>query len=959
MRIIKYMFLVLTLPLFVVAQQQKQLTIEYCSYDSTEINPKLIEPLGPLFINEEFEALIPVLKEIEACAELINNDFYTTAMESYIAYSYGMLDDLDNMKKHLQIFETKIEEREIETNAKKGLVIELNFLYGEYYRKQRRYERAAAYYQKDIDLMLEQIGVFDGKPMDLSKIGANFSYKTVDVFNNAALAYDYLGDLDKALQLYTIALELEKVNPYNAIQPYAKAILLQNLFRANVLNKDWENADKYHSLTSEALAKTQGSPTYDWTKNLLGKNKAIYLFEKGKLDEGETLAKEVINRSPRGDVAVFSYQTLAEILSKKGEFENALEAIKKADAIAKEYWKDDNRESAKIRMLHGNILKEKKQLDLAIKEYDAGLNILLSKPQNSECSCNDINFENLSAKRLALDILDSKAETLSFAGQHQGAIACYETLHQLLIELQNKYIISEESKYSLAGRSKKFYEDAIIASLEKGDFEKAYQFSQSARSMILLQQMQDRTARRSGIIPEEKLKEGEDIKININDLQKRKERALFENNSDMAQQLEKEIYEASELHDAWIEKLEQSHPQYYQLKYQQPDSDINRLKSHLSRQDIVLIEYFLGEKNLYTFQISSEGLDVKAQKTNDSFISSIKTFHTLVKKPSSQKSDFDQFNKYAFQLYNLLIKPVLPPTSGKRLIIIPDEQLNLIPFEALVTSNKSFDDEFAHYHELDYLGQSFDISYSYSSHLTHLKNKKASQKKLLGIAPSFNREGIQELPNNIREVESAASTYSDTESTLLTNKNATYEQVMHEIKNHRIVHFATHALFNDQLPLESRIELADTAVYIYEIVGLNHSLDAAIMSACETAAGQQRKGEGVISLARAFISSGCPDVTASLWSVSDQKTGMLMEFFHEALSKYENPTIALAKAKRKYMDETISKNMHPFYWAGFIHYTSLSDGASHARPGILHQWWWLILPVILLIVFIAFRKSKN
>ncbi len=81
-----------------------------------------------------------------------------------------------------------------------------------------------------------------------------------------------------------------------------------------------------------------------------------------------------------------------------------------------------------------------------------------------------------------------------------------------------------------------------------------------------------------------------------------------------------------------------------------------------------------------------------------------------------------------------------------------------------------------------------------------------------------------------------------------------------------------------------------------------------VLSACNTALGDQSIGEGVLGLRRSFIVAGAETVVMSLWSVPDVPTAILMErFYHNLFETDWGRTRALEEAQRYLQQITIGK----------------------------------------------------
>jgi len=90
--------------------------------------------------------------------------------------------------------------------------------------------------------------------------------------------------------------------------------------------------------------------------------------------------------------------------------------------------------------------------------------------------------------------------------------------------------------------------------------------------------------------------------------------------------------------------------------------------------------------------------------------------------------------------------------------------------------------------------------------------------------------------------------------------------------------------------------------------------DLVALSACGTALGQEMSGEGVLGLTRAFQYAGARSVLASLWSVSDEATALLMGRFYRGLRQGEAKDAALRNAQ---IEMLRGPRSHPALWAAF------------------------------------------
>jgi CHAT domain-containing protein len=188
--------------------------------------------------------------------------------------------------------------------------------------------------------------------------------------------------------------------------------------------------------------------------------------------------------------------------------------------------------------------------------------------------------------------------------------------------------------------------------------------------------------------------------------------------------------------------------------------------------------------------------------------------------------------------------------------------------------------------------------------------------------------GIDEfhrLPETRTEADAILSMLPASQTLRATGFDASRETALNpDLRDYRIIHFATHALVNSYRPELSGVVLSlidekgdprDGFLRLQDIFNLELNADLVVLSACRTALGRNIKGEGVVGLSRGFMYAGAPRVIASLWDVRDATTAEFMKLFYRrmiqdkrtAAAALRDAQIAFAKQRRA-----------PFYWAPFV-----------------------------------------
>lgn len=146
------------------------------------------------------------------------------------------------------------------------------------------------------------------------------------------------------------------------------------------------------------------------------------------------------------------------------------------------------------------------------------------------------------------------------------------------------------------------------------------------------------------------------------------------------------------------------------------------------------------------------------------------------------------------------------------------------------------------------------------------------------------------------------------------------------VRDFEILHFAAHAVIDGERPevsgialsqLDAKGKMADGFIRLQEILDWELRAKLVVLSACGSATGTARAGEGLTSLSRAFLHAGADAVVGTLWNVDDRATAEFMSRFYEGILKQRlTPGAALRRAQHSIRGERGWAS--PYYWAGFL-----------------------------------------
>ena len=271
-----------------------------------------------------------------------------------------------------------------------------------------------------------------------------------------------------------------------------------------------------------------------------------------------------------------------------------------------------------------------------------------------------------------------------------------------------------------------------------------------------------------------------------------------------------------------------------------------------------------------------------------------------------------QFYQPAQKLYDWLIRPALQDLTDSNietLVFISDGTLRNIPMSVL------YDGE-------SYLIEQYNVALTPGLQLLAPRPLETVELKTLAAGLTEERQGFTALDYVKVELEEIQKQVN---STVLIDEEFTKETLQAKIaaSNFPIVHIATHGQFSSILE-ETFVLTWDSRININQLDNIlsqqtlqkESAIELLVLSACETAVGDSRAALGLAGMA---VRAGARSTLATLWSVNDKTTALLINDFYDQLLQPTSSitkTKALREAQLKFINST--KYNHPYYWGAFI-----------------------------------------
>lgn len=791
--------------------------------------------------------------------------------------------------------------------------------------------------------------------------------KLVPIYINIGNSYVNLKDNLKAQKYYEAALFIIEQNPSASRW---RARLINNLGLVAKNNKDYNNALKY-LLEGLQIKKDRGVVDLSSSLNNIGN----CYKDLGYDTEADTYIKSSIEESIKingegnSDLANF-YLNYAVFQSDKGNNMISIEFLNKSYKIyIDEFGLKHPGTAHCLKNIGGLYFKEKDYLK-ALEYYQKAL-ISSTYDFHEQEFVENPSINQVDGQLATVDIINDKASTLfelyKSTKQVKYLKLSLET-YDLGIEIIEQIRIAyqdEESKLALNANEEETYSKAIEVAAELYELtgnsvykEKAFQYSEKAKSSSLRNYLNDVDAKTFGGIPEDLQVLERQLKQDIADYRDRiyQERKQQEPKQDSISKWRHTLFEKNTEYEQMVKRFETDHPEYYALKYDNASISVEELQKELE-EDQVLIEYALSDSTLYSFALGADLFEMtKTVLRKNELERSITDIRNSLKTNHFGDNSMRYYQDYiyaAHKLYKLMIKPYEEAIENKRLILVPEGRLAYIPFGVLIKDEGDLEN--LNYRSLNYLVRHNPISYQNSATIAYKRPSRdlsfSTSNKLLAFAPAYNNVSdsilttrqahenvLYPLPGAKIEVKNISKIIS---GEIYMDELASETRFKEKAEDFDILHLAMHTILDDENPMYSKLvfsqtgdSLNDGLLNTHEIYNMNLKARMVVLSACNSGDGKFLKGEGVMSLARGFFYSGCPSLIMTLWTVEDNSGSSLMSSFYKFLSQSFPKDVALQQAKLEYLETADPLKSHPYFWSGYV---VIGDTQTLIKFSMLHK----------------------
>ncbi len=645
------------------------------------------------------------------------------------------------------------------------------------------------------------------------------------------------------------------------------------------------------------------------------------------------------------------YFEYGQFLYNSGRHDESLETLNEALSICLKNYGEKHSLTSYSYKLIGDYFKKQADFNAALKYYQHSLISVVDDFNDQDIFTNPPIGSSRFDIRL-LDDLKSKAEALELlSGQEDKKEIKSATLNKsletielalnLIDRIRNNYT-TEESRIYIAENEKDTWFTAIriansLYSLTSDDsfLQKMYSFAGRAKAAVLRNEISENDLLLSSSVPDSLIEKQNTLAGDIAAYNKLIFEESQKTNPDSSKipMWKDALFEMNRMKERVSNEIDRQFPQYHDLLLKTEPIPLSDIQKKLESDETV-IDYMLsdqyseGKRKLYTFVITRKKIEFRETSVDSAFRRNAEIIRKGDDPASHEHDGKDIFNNYTCALnymYENLFKPVEDLANGKRVIIVPDEEIAWLPFDAFLKKLPQPNQE--DYEGLQYLVYGYSFTYAFSSSLIYSSYAGPGKgKEVLSFSPdygngSFNKANTGKLKGAEDEI---GSIYKWFRGRRFTGNQATETNFRKAMNDTAIFHLAMHSISDTVnskysfLLFDAKNDAAnDGRLYNYEISLMRITSPMVVLSACNSGTGTLYHGEGLMSLARSFILAGASSVVKTSWEVNDEVSAEIISGFYHYLSRGYSKDEAMNHAKIEYIRKNPPVFSNPYYWAAY------------------------------------------
>lgn len=322
-----------------------------------------------------------------------------------------------------------------------------------------------------------------------------------------------------------------------------------------------------------------------------------------------------------------------------------------------------------------------------------------------------------------------------------------------------------------------------------------------------------------------------------------------------------------------------------------------------------LYPVFLRDRLVLLLSTGTRIHRVDVEASLDVLEATIKEFRDRVENERTRR-----YVRPATKLYDWLIRPletILDAARVETLVVVPDGLLRTVPMAALYDARTG-----------EHLIQKRALAIVPGMRLLDPRPLRRTDADFLIAGLSEAVQGFSPLPHVDTELDRITALYGGRVYRGTEFRTATVEAAL-DARAFTVVHLATHAEFRSDsrasflLTYDGRMDVDSLERFIKFGRFRTDPVELLTLSACETAAGDQRAALGLAGLA---IKAGARSAMATLWQVDDEASATLVSRFYEELTDPQvSKAEALRRAQRAFIEDEAYRDRYkyPLYWAPY------------------------------------------